>query len=67
MKSEQNDADGLFQPRNTMKYCRGLVWALQHKDKSTFLNKSQRGIFYLSNLLYDVFSVFGQNMKEALM
>lgn len=25
MRSEQNDADGLFQPRNTMKYCRGLV------------------------------------------
>lgn len=53
MRSEQNDADGLLQLRNTMKYCRGPVWALWHKDKSTFLNKSQRGIFYLSNLLYE--------------
>lgn len=28
MRSEQNDVDGLFQLRNNMKYCRGLVWAL---------------------------------------
>jgi len=48
-----DDPNGLFQLQNTMKYCRGLVWALQHKDKSTSLNKSQRGIFYLSNLLYE--------------